>query len=46
MSLCRVLQELPKYKQLTEAACRFYTAEIVVLLEHLHKLGYVYRYEE
>lgn len=36
---------LGKAKKFTEDRARFYAAEITLALEHLHKLGIVYRYE-
>ncbi|KAA8492388.1 Serine/threonine-protein kinase nrc-2 [Porphyridium purpureum] len=38
----RVLQKQPK-KRLPESAVRFYAAEVILALEYLHYMGFVYR---
>jgi len=38
----RVLQNVPK-KRLPEDAARFYAAEVILALEYLHHMGFVYR---
>lgn len=38
----RVLQRQPK-KRLKEDAVRFYTAEVILALEYLHHMGFIYR---
>ncbi|KAA8496839.1 Serine/threonine-protein kinase nrc-2 [Porphyridium purpureum] len=38
----RILQTLPK-KRLPEAATMFYAAEVILALEYLHHLGFIYR---
>jgi len=38
----RVLQRQPK-KRLTESATRFYAAEVLLALEYLHHMGFIYR---
>lgn len=38
----RVLQKQPK-KRLKESAVRFYAAEVLLALEYLHHLGFIYR---